>query len=449
VIECPVARNARERPDSTALRFGTLTWTWAGLDAEARRWHGALSRARVQPGDRVAVRSPNRPEIVALLHACARARAVLCPINTRLAEPELQPLLRRLSPRVKIGDLPDAASFDELADAAQAVDPPLLDEEAVHTIVFTSGTTGTPKAAQLPLRAHLQSALASNEVLGIGQRSRYLATLPLFHVGGLAIAMRCAAAGAEMILHGRFDEEACARDLAAGATHASFVAQTLARVLDTGCTFQGATALVGGGAVPPDLLRRARAAGFEVLHTYGLSETASQVTCERPGEADGTTAGRPLPGTEIRIGTDGEIEVRGPTLMLGYLGEPPVRDWFRTGDLGEIDSRGRLIVHARRTDLIVSGGENVYPAEVEAALLTHPDVKDAAVVPWPDPSLGQIGCAVVATRIRVPQADLDAHVRKQLGGFKVPRRYVFLRHLPRAESGKLDRVALLREIQDR
>jgi O-succinylbenzoic acid--CoA ligase len=449
VIECPVARNGRERPDSTALRFGTSTWTWARLDAEVRLWHGALLRERVQPGDRVAVRSPNRPAIVALLHACARARAVLCPINTRLAGPELPPLLERVSPAVKLGDLPGAAAFDGFPEGAPPVDPSPLDEEAVHTILFTSGTTGIPKAAQLSLGAHLRNALASNEVLRIDARSRYLAALPLFHVGGIAIAVRCALARAEMILHERFDAAACARDLESGATHASFVAQTLARVLEAGGSFPGATALVGGGPVPRDLLVRARAKGFEVLQTYGLTETASQVACERPGEADGTTAGRPLPGTEIRIGADGEIEVRGPTLMRGYLGEPPVREWFRTGDLGEIDSRGRLTVHARRTDLIVSGGENVYPAEVEAALLTHPGVKDAAVVPWPDPSLGQVGWAAVVTRAPVGSQELDIHVRKRLAAFKAPRRYVFLLELPRAESGKLDRVALLRALQAR
>jgi O-succinylbenzoic acid--CoA ligase len=261
--------------------------------------------------------------------------------------------------------------------------------------------------------------------------------------------MRCALAGAELILHTRFDAEACARDLSSGASHASFVAQTLARVLKTNLPFRGATVLAGGGPVPPDLLRRARAAGLEVLQTYGLTETASQVVCERPGEADGSTAGRPLPGTEIRIGADGEIEVRGPTVMLGYLGEPKVEDWFRTGDLGEIDRRGRLVVHARRTDLIVSGGENVYPAEVEAALLAHPDVADAAVVPWPDPSLGQVGCAALVTRVAVVPEDLDTHVRNRLAGFKAPRRYVFFQSLPRAASGKLDRVALLRELQER
>jgi len=447
VIECPLLRSARHRPGDIALRSAAEAWTYERLDRESRRWHGALARAGVKPGDRIALRSANRPEIVALLHASARAGAALCPINPRLAAAELPPLLGRLSPRVKLGDLPGATSFEEFLQGVSPIDHGLLDEEAVHTILFTSGTTGTPKAAQLTIRAHLRNAAASNEVLRIDSRSRYLAPLPLFHVGGIAIAVRCALAGAEMILHERFDAAACANDLASGATHASFVAQTLARTLDAGTRFSPAVALIGGGPVPRDLLLRARSAGLEVLQTYGLTETASQVACERPGEADGSTAGLPLPGTSVRIGDGGEIEVRGPTLMRGYLGEPPVGEWFRTGDLGEIDGRGRVVVHARRTDLIVSGGENVYPAEVEAALLAHPAVADAAVVPWPDEALGQIGCAALLVRGAVAEQDLDRHVRARLAGFKAPRRYVLLESLPRAESGKLDRRALLRTLQ--
>jgi len=447
VIECPLARSARHRPDAIALRSASEAWTYERLDGEARRWHGALVRAGVEPGDRIAVRSANRPQIVALLHASARAGAALCPINPRLAAPELPPLLERLSPRVKLGDLPGATSFEEFLQGASPVDHGLLDEEAVHTLLFTSGTTGTPKAAQLTIRAHLRNAAASNDVLRIDSLSRSLAPLPLFHVGGIAIAVRCALTGAEMILHERFDAAACARDLASGATHASFVAQTLARTLDAGGKLSPAVALIGGGPVPRDLLLRARAAGLDVLQTYGLTEAASQVACERPGEADGSTAGRPLPGTSVRIGEAGEIEVRGPTLMRGYLGEPPIGEWFRTGDLGEIDPRGRLVVHARRTDLIVSGGENVYPAEVEAALLAHPAVADAAVVPWPDDRLGQIGCAAVVVRRAVGERELESHVRERLAGFKAPRRYVFLESIPRAESGKLDRRALLRTLQ--
>jgi O-succinylbenzoic acid--CoA ligase len=147
---------------------------------------------------------------------------------------------------------------------------------------------------------------------------------------------------------------------------------------------------------------------------------------------------------EVRI-DDGEILVGGPALMRGYLGEPPLRGFFRTGDLGELDARGRLVVHARRADLIVSGGENVYPAEIEATLLAHPAVADAAVVPWPDADFGQIACAAVVGRATAHE--LERHCRARLAGFKVPKRWVFLPELPRASSGKLDRVALLHALR--
>jgi len=278
--------------------------------------------------------------------------------------------------------------------------------------------------------------------------SSYLCNLPLFHVGGIATAVRCAVAGAQLVLHPRFDAAAAAEALGSGVTHASLVAATLQRLLEVRDRFPATVraVLVGGGPAPAELLARARAAGLPVLHTYGLTEAASQVTAERPGDADGATAGWPLPGAEVRI-VEGEIEVRGPTMMLGYLGEPPLRGWFRTGDLGELDARGRLVVHARREDLIVSGGENVYPAEVEAALLSHPDVADCAVLPWPDGQLGQVGCAAVVLRRPVGEGELREHCRARLAGFKVPRRFTIVDALPRNAAGKADRPALLRFLQ--
>jgi O-succinylbenzoic acid--CoA ligase len=144
----------------------------------------------------------------------------------------------------------------------------------------------------------------------------------------------------------------------------------------------------------------------------------------------------------------GEIEVRGPTLMAGYLGEPPLSGWLRTGDLGTLDSRGRLTVHARRTDLIVSGGENVHPAEVEAALLAHPGVSECAVLPWPDEELGQVGWAAVVARAPVSAEDLRLQCSERLAAFKVPRRFALVAELPRTPAGKIDRAALLARLQD-
>jgi len=311
------------------------------------------------------------------------------------------------------------------------------------TVLFTSGTTGAPKAARLALENHLANARAAVEVLRIDASSRFLCSLPMFHVGGLATAFRCQLAGATLFLHERFDALAVARELCNGATHASLVAGTLARVLDLCPAFPQSVraVLVGGGPVPAPLLERARRAGLPVLQTYGLTETCSMATCERLDDADGQTAGLPMPGLEVKL-EKAEILMAGPQVMRGYLGEAPVRGWFRTGDLGELDSRGRLRVHARRTDLIISGGENVYPAEVEATLLTHPGVREAAVLPAPDERWGQVGVAYVATT--AAESELRAFLRERLAKFKVPARFVVVQELPRNAAGKVDRSALLR-----
>jgi o-succinylbenzoate---CoA ligase len=451
VSECPVARAARVRPDAPALVWKGRVSSYRDLDAEVRRWHGALAANGAR---RAAVRSENRPELIALLHAGARAGVELAFLNARLADAELPALLDGLGPALRLGNLPGAASLDAFAAGSRPAEPGAIDPAHVHTILFTSGTTGRAKAAQLSVGAHQASARASIETLRMDGESSYLCNLPMFHVGGIAAVVRCAVAGAAVVLHERFDPAATAEALGSGVTHASLVATTLSRLLEvrdrfppTGAKknyfFSVRAVLVGGGPVPADLLARARAAGLPALHTYGLTEAGSQVTAERLGEADGTTAGPPLPGSEVRI-VEGEIEVRGPTMMLGYLGDPPLRGWFRTGDLGTLDASGRLVVHARRVDLIVSGGENVYPAEVEAALLTHPAVADCAVVPWPDEQFGQVGCAAVVLRRPVGEVELREHCQARLAGFKVPRRFTILDALPRNAAGKADRPALLR-----
>ena len=242
-----------------------------------------------------------------------------------------------------------------------------------------------------------------------------------------------------MILHERFDAHAVARDLLEGATHVSLVATTLARLLEMRRRFPPAIAVVGGGPVPRPLLERAAEAGLRVVQTWGMTETASMATCERAGDADGKTAGPPLPGFELRL-ESGEICVRGPAVMRGYLGHEPIEGFFRTGDLGALDARGRLLVHARRADLIVSGGENVYPAEVEAALLAHPGVREAAVLPAPDERWGQVGVAYVAGS--APAAELREFLSERLAGYKIPARFVALDALPRNAAGKVDRLKL-------
>jgi len=364
---------------------------------------------------RVIADGHNTPQTATLVLGAMEDRTELVLLNSRLTPRE------RAAQRESIAGIPPAG------------------EPAV--VLFTSGTTGTPKAARLARDNLEANARAANEVLEVDSRSRFLCVLPLFHVGGLGILFRCQLAGATVLLHERFDPQAVARELREGATHTSLVSSTLARVLEHGAAFPPAIVAVGGGPVPGPLLERARKAGLRVVQTWGMTETCSMATCERPRDADGATAGPPLPGFEVAVDA-GEILVRGPAMMRGYLGQPPLQgSFFRTGDLGELDARGRLIVHARRGDLIVSGGENVYPAEVEATLLAHPSVREAAVLPASDERWGQVGVAYVVTT--ASDGELSDFLEARIAKYKVPARFVHLGALPRNAAGKVDRAGLL------
>lgn len=473
-LHCPVRGWAIAAGERVALEFGDLTWTYRELDSQVSRWAVVLRQRGVSIGSRVAIVSANRPELVCLAHAVARLGATLAPLNARLTAPELEPLIERLAPSLAIWGQPSpsrvggALSLENLAEAAAELPPPVPfvaePGDAPQAILFTSGTTGFPKGAMLTRHNFLANAKASAENVGGDPQQRWLACLPLYHVGGLAMLVRTACYGARLILHPRFDAQAVTASLAkGGVTHLSLVENALAQLLD--CvgdkpTGRGLRAvLVGGGPVAPELMDRARAAGLPVLHTYGLTEATSQVTTERPGTADGRTAGSPLNGVEVRIvdgdglalpaGEVGEIEVRGPTVMRGYFQDAPGTaeafrsGWLRTRDLGTLDAAGRLLVFSRRTDLIVSGGENIYPAEIERALASHPAVAEVAIVGQRDARWGQVPVAALVLRCKIDvSSELPAWLRAKLAPFKLPRRWLTLDALPRNATGKVDRLAV-------
>ena len=275
--------------------------------------------------------------------------------------------------------------------------------------------------------------------------------MPLFHVGGLAILLRSVVCGIPAVVHLRFDAEranqAIDRD---GVTIVSVVATMLDRMLALreGQPYPSSLrcVLLGGGPAPLPLLEACASLGVPVVQTYGLTEAASQVATLAPEDATRKlgSAGKPLMGTRVQVEPDGEILVDGPTVSPGYLHQPPRLGSLRTGDLGRLDEDGYLYVLDRRDDLIVSGGENVYPAEVEAALRSHPSVVDAGVRGLPDPQWGQIVAAavVLSAGASVSPDDLRAHLRQQLAGYKIPRRLVFVPDLPRTASGKVQRRKL-------
>ncbi|WP_419858494.1 class I adenylate-forming enzyme family protein [Candidatus Palauibacter irciniicola] len=347
--------------------------------------------------------------------------------------------------------------------AAPTAPPVRAGLPATGVILPTSGTEGAPRFVVHEWRSLRANASASNDRLGFGPGERWLATLAWAHVGGLAVPLRAAAAGATVALAGpRFDAASVARALGELAvTHVSLVPAMLHGLLAVGARPPRSlrAVLLGGAATPPDLAERALSAGWPIALTYGLTEAGSQVTTATPQEvrAGDRSAGVPLTGVEVRIRPPGDaaagpvgapapghIEVRGDTLFRGYVGEParPPGDWFATGDLGHLDAQGRLAVTGRLRDRIVSGGANVDPAQVEAVLAAHPDVGEAAVIGMPDSRWGQVVVAVVAGEDPGLPARLDPWCRERLSGPRVPRRWEVLDRLPRTATGKVDRAKL-------
>lgn len=428
----------------TAIVFEGGQWTHSELRARVAAWKAWLRAQRLPDGARVGVLASNRPDTVALFLACGELRLTLVPFNSRLTASELGPLVAAVGPALVFADdalrIPCALPFPQLAAAPdEAVVPPGDDQPLAA--LFTSGTTGTPSLILLTHGNFRASARASAANLGSTPDQKWLLCLSLFHVGGLAMAHRCVEYKATLVVETGFDPSRVNALIDAGqVTHLSLVPTALDRLLElrSGAFPSSLRAvLVGGGPVPLSLMQRARLLGAPVLQTYGLTEACSQVTTERLGEADGSTAGRALDGLEVRI-VEGQIEVRGPTVAPQFGS-----GWLQTKDLGSLDGQGRLTVLARRTDLIVSGGENVYPAELERILSEHPSIREVALGPRDDARWGQVPVAVVVWR-EAPVAEdaLVAWCRSRLAGFKVPRAFISSESLPRNVNGKVDRAAL-------
>jgi O-succinylbenzoic acid--CoA ligase len=482
---------ARLFADEEALESREERISFETLADLALQTAGELRRRGVRSGSLVAALLEGGLEFVKLVHAVALCGARFLPLNTRLTVEEITLQLRRSGathlvhgggrlgerirqtpshvPRLPVASF--AAGHLEGATAREgggALDEH-LDLDAVAVVLFTSGTSGAPKGVCLTHGNLQASALGAALHLGLRREDRWLACLPLFHVGGLSILMRNVLLGSPVVIHERFDPERLSAALDDGITHVSLVPTMLGRLLDIRGERPAPPSLravlLGGAAASPMLLDRARKLRFSVLPSYGLTEACSQVATCQPGDleasaGEGGYVGRPLFGTEVRIadargrplppGREGEILVRGPTVMAGYLDDAEatfraLRDgWLYTGDVGVLDTAGGLRVRDRREDLIVSGGENVSPAEVEAVLREHGDVVEAGVAGLADPDLGSRVVAWVVPRPGAPcrAGDLQRFCRQRLAGFKVPKEIRFTAELPRNSSGKLLRRSL-------
>jgi O-succinylbenzoic acid--CoA ligase len=482
-----LARRAERTPDATALVVDGVMLRFAELAARADAMAAAIAAEGVAPGTRVAALLENELPLVTAFHAVDRLGAVWLPLNTRHTPAELGFVLNDAEAGLLLFDTANR----ELAESAAAARPGLRthrvdtldatsgahappvatpDPDAPLAILYTSGTTGRPKGAALSRANFAASAQASSKHLDSGPADSWLACMPLFHVGGLSILVRSVVDGACVVLLPRFEAAAVSKALDMYEPRfVSFTATMLQRVLDVrgDCPAPEGLrcVLLGGGPAPTPLVAHARRQGFFVRKTYGLTEACSQVATQRADAAPGDGV-MPLPGVELKIlddsGTpvaargEGEICVRGPNVMRGYVNAPAAtretlrEGWLRTGDIGFLDEGGALHMLDRRNDLIVSGGENVYPAEIEAVLLEHPAVSEVGVAGIDDPEFGRRPVAwwIAAEGSAVSDSALARHCRARLAGYKVPVAFPRCETLPRDVNGKLLRRELPRQLPD-
>lgn len=452
------AEEVGERP---AVVTDRETWTFADLAASTRRTAVALERVGVdfgaardpaaRPG-RVMLIAENTIDTLLALYALFERGVPVMLVHPRSTAEERDALARSYPPSVRLDRAPTGCDGPAVRPALE------VPAERDLAVFFTSGTTGRPKAVRLGRGAFAASARASAENLSWVDGDRWLAAIPIAHIGGLSIVTRCLLARRTVVLFsGRADParlaSRCERD---AVTLISLVPTVLSRWLPAGPPSRVRAVLLGGAPAPAALRSAARRAGWPILATYGLTEACSQVTVQRLGEPtrdEDEDSGRPLPGTEVRI-VDGRIHVAGPTLLSGYVspvdGSEPERvdEWLDTGDLGQMTDDGRLIVLARREDLILTGGENVYPREVETALTDYPGVDEAVVFGLEDPEWGQVVAAVV-----VPETvDLDrlaVHARAVLAGPKRPRWWATAPRFALTPSGKVDRQQVIESARTR
>jgi fatty-acyl-CoA synthase len=493
-----IARNAAFTPEKPALIFEGETLSYAAFHARIERTARVLkAEFGISRGDRVAILSLNRPDYLVLLYACARLGAMLVPLNWRLAVAEQLFILRDAVVKMLVLErafaeilpelnksLPDArtvgldfvppqgSSFDTLLAQAQGDGRnPHVDLTCPLLIVYTSGTTGRPKGAVLKQEALLWNGVMSQHMHGLTSDDHILTVLPFFHVGGLNIQTTPALHhGATVTIHSRFTPEATLtafeRDRPTLTVLVPATIQAVTEHPDWATTDLSSLKAISTGStiVPPHLIERFVARGVPVLQVYGSTETCPVAVYTRLGGDLSRTGSTGLPGlaceavviddtgNELPPDIPGEIAVRGPNVFTEYWGNTEATrealhdGWYRTGDIGRRDADGYFWVHDRKKNLIISGGENIYPAEVERVLLEHPDVSECGVIGRPDPRWDEVPVAYVIRRAGcgVEAEELKAHVLTQLARFKVPREFVFVDDLPRTALGKVQHFMLRR-----
>lgn len=467
-----LSQRAQLSGERMALSFQDQEWTFAEMNDKALEVAGKLTALSVKENARVAILAKSRPESVFVMYGCMQIGCEMVMLNERLAAAELAYQIEDAAADFVLVD--DALKekvenyrfieFSEIEKAEPAVFVPGKEWDKDHTIsiMYTSGTTGNPKGVRQTAENHFSSAISSALNIGIAPEDVWLCSVPLFHISGFSILMRSLVYGMGVRLHEKFDDKRVAEELCSGkVTHMSLVGVMLERVLKNieestmSVSPRFKSILAGGGPIPVAYIKRADECGISVLQTYGMTETSSQTTTLQSADAEKKigSSGKPLFLYQVKIDNTekpeekGEILIRGPQVTPGYVGKFSDRNvqedgWLHTGDIGYLDADGFLFVVDRRSDLIVSGGENIYPAEIEKVLLAHPAVREAGVCGVPNTIWGEVPAAYVVLNEEIELDDLLVFCREQLASYKVPKTIKSVASLPRNASNKLLRREL-------
>jgi fatty-acyl-CoA synthase len=469
---------ARTTPGRVAIDFRGAETTYAELDERSERLAAGLLEAGLTRGDRVATLTGTSPEHVVVFFACAKAGMILMPLNTRLAEPELRFQLEDAEPAVLLASDEFAELAASLHDRSAGLEDLVFpkhkafegpDDDDGLLLVYTSGTTGTPKGALLTHANCFWTNLSFDRVAGVGAEDTVLQVLPQFHVGGWNVQPLLAWwKGATVVLEPAFEPERALRLISekhvttmmgVPATYL-FLAQEPGFATADLWTLR--RAVVGGAPMPEALLETWHARGIEIVQGYGLTEAAPNVLCLPPEDAARKRgfAGKPYPHVDVALrdpetgrildgAAEGELLVKGPNVFAGYWRNPEATaeafadGWLLTGDVAARDEEGYYRIVGRTKDMVISGGENVYPAEIENVLHEHASVAEAAVVGVPDERWGEVCLAFVVLRGATTEEELLEHCRARLARYKVPKGVHVVDSLPRNAMNKVVKSELL------
>lgn len=468
-----ILQRARLTPDRIALTFENKTFTFQQVKDISVKRAKQLAFLGIEKHSRVAILGPNEPNLLFIMYACMHLKCEMVMLNRKLSKDELDYQIKDSQCKiVLVGDEDTHLLYDDTPhllfsyiekSELQVIEiPDEWEESQTTSIMYTSGTTGFPKGVRQTVGNHQSNALSSVLNIGLSEYDVWLCVVPIFHISGFSILVRSLLYGNEVKLYQKFEPDCIVDDIATGkVTIMSAVAVMLERVID-GLEKKGLTAspkfkliLAGGGPVPEKYLERSQQLGLRVAQTYGMTETSSQTATLSNEDAFRKigSAGKPLFFNQIKIANtnlpfvEGEICIRGPHVTPGYIGRfaeksSTIDGWLHTGDIGYLDEEGYLFVVDRRSDLIISGGENIYPAQIENVLLSHPAIQEAGVCGIEDETWGQVPVAFVVLKEDVTKEEIVTFCHERLAKFKVPKDIHFVLKLPRNGSNKLMRRKL-------